>query len=694
MTDTALIADLGAMPGTRARREPVRQRTMAVVHTLLFVAAIGVAAWTGHTDNWNIAELLILIALAVTSELTATLLPSGRTSVSGSFLGITLGAVVLGGSEAAIIGVLTIAIAWFRSREEPHLLRNNLVTFAWFPLLSGIMFHVLSDKWNLVNRSGQLKYTDPSLYLLVFGTFMVALTLNFTMVAGYECMARSLSIRKKVAELKPIITAELFSAVLTLVAVYLAVKLNAEGLAMFALVLVVFQRLVGELLLSQRRGEELRVAATTDELTGLVNRKEFSDRLAAEIETAKQSGATFGVLLLDLDHFKDINDTLGHQFGDDLLADLGPRLAARIGERGLVARFGGDEFAILPARRSDDVIALGQIVDEILRCVREPVVLDDITLEVDGSIGVSRYPENGADAQTLLRRADIAMYAAKGHGDAFRIFSADQDNHSTSRLSMVSDFRRALERDNEIIVHFHPMVDLTTRTVHGAEALVRWQHPRLGLLQPGAFIEVVEQTGLMGPLTTTVLTNAIIKCAGWHAEGRELTVSVNLSVRNLHDPLLPSQVDQLLARHGLAPRFLKLEITESMIMSDPDRALATVRELSELGVRLAVDDFGTGHSSLANLRMLSVHELKIDRSFVTPMLTDESDMVIVRSTVDLGHALGLRVIAEGVEDGETLERLAALGCDRAQGHYFSMPVPAEEFISWIPGFERPALTAA
>ena len=352
------------------------------------------------------------------------------------------------------------------------------------------------------------------------------------------------------------------------------------------------------------------------------------------------------MLLLDLNHFKDINDTLGHQFGDDLLADLGPRLAARVGERGLVARFGGDEFAVLPARRSDDVIALGQIVDEVLRCVREPVVFKEITLEVDASVGVSRYPENGADAQTLLRRADIAMYAAKGLGDSFRIFSADQDNHSPSRLSMVSDFRRALERDNEIIVHFHPIVDLSTRTVHGAEALVRWRHPTLGLLQPGAFIEVVEQTGLMGPLTTTVLTDAIVKCAGWHAEGRKLTVSVNLSVRNLHDPLLPSQVDQLLAKHGLPPRFLKLEITESMIMSDPERALATVRELSELGIRLAVDDFGTGHSSLANLRMLPVHELKIDRSFVTPMLSDESDMVIVRSTVDLGHALGLRVTAE------------------------------------------------
>ena len=686
MTETT-TPDYGAAAGAPARREPVHPRRVATVHGFLFASAVAIAVLTAHTTNWDIAELLILVALAVTSELTATAMPSGVMNVSGSFLGITLATVVLGGSAGAIVGVLTIVFGWPRWREAAHLFRNNLATFAWFPLLSGLLFHV-------IDQSAHIGYKDARYYLLVFGTFIVALTLNFTMVAGYECLIRGLSVRNKALEFKPIITAELFSAVLTLVAVYVVNQMHVPGLAMFALVLVVFQRLVGELLLSQRRGEELRVAATTDELTGLANRKEFSDRLDAEIEISEQSGVTFGVLLLDLDHFKDINDTLGHQFGDDLLADLGPRLAARIGERGLVARFGGDEFGILPARRSDDVIALGQIVDEVLRCVREPVLVKEITLEMDASIGVSRYPENGTDAQTLLRRADIAMYAAKAQGDSFRIFSADQDTHSPSRLSMVSDFRRALERDNEIIVHFHPIVDLSDRTVHGAEALVRWQHPTLGLLQPGAFIEVVEQTGLMGPLTTSVLTNAIIKCAGWHAGGRELTVSVNLSVRNLHDPLLPSQVDQLLAKHGLPARFLKLEITESMIMSDPERALATVRELSELGVRLAVDDFGTGHSSLANLRMLPVHELKIDRSFVTPMLSDASDMVIVRSTVDLGHALGLRVIAEGVEDRETLERLASLGCDRAQGHYFSLPVPAEEFISWIPGFERLALTAA
>jgi diguanylate cyclase (GGDEF)-like protein len=688
MTETDTIADPGAPPGAPVRREPVHPRAVATVHCVLFAAAVVVAVLTANTTNWNLAELLILIALAVTSELTATLLPSGKSVmyISGSGLGITLAAVVLGGSAGAIVGVLTIAMTWYRWREPGHVFRNNLVTFAWFPLLSGLMFHAL------INATGQT-YKDASYYLLVLATFAVSMTLNFTMIGAYECVIKRIPVRTKVAQFQPIITAELFSAVLTLVAVYLAKDLHVIGVAMLSVVLVVFQRLVGELLLSQSRADELRVAAITDELTGLVNRRGFSDRLDAEIEVAKQTGATFGVLLLDLDHFKDVNDTLGHQFGDDLLSDLGPRLAARVGDRGLVARFGGDEFAVLPARRSDDVIALGQIVDEVLRCVREPVVFEAITLEVDASVGVSRYPDNGTDAQSLLRRADIAMYAAKSQGDSFRIFSADQDNHSTSRLSMVSDFRRALARESEIIVHFHPMVDVAARTVHGAEALVRWQHPTLGLLQPGAFIDVVEQTGLMGPLTTTVLTNAIIKCAAWHAEGRELTVSVNLSVRNLHDPLLASQVDQLLARHALPPRFLKLEITESMIMSDPERALATVRELSELGVRLAVDDFGTGHSSLANLRMLPVHELKIDRSFVTPMLSDESDMVIVRSTVDLGHALGLKVIAEGVEDRATLERLAGLGCDRAQGHYFSKPVSAEEFISWIPGFERRALAA-
>jgi diguanylate cyclase (GGDEF)-like protein len=394
------------------------------------------------------------------------------------------------------------------------------------------------------------------------------------------------------------------------------------------------------------------------------------------------------VLLLDLDHFKDINDTLGHQYGDDLLADLGPRMAARIGQGGLVARFGGDEFAILPAVRTENLAALTAIVEDVMACVREPVKFDDITLQVDASIGVARFPHDGQDAQTLLRRADIAMYSAKAERDGHRFYAHGQDRHSVSRLSMVGDFRRALEKDDEIVVHFHPIVDLGSGQVHGAEALVRWQHPDLGLLQPAAFLEIVEQTGLIGAMTTHVLQKAIAECAAWHAAGRDLTMSVNLSVRNLHDPMLSSQVAQMLDRHRLPPAALKLEITESMILSDPQRALATVESLSEIGVRFAVDDFGTGHSSLANLRRLPVHELKIDRSFVTPMLNEESDGVIVRSTIELGHALGLKVVAEGVEDEVTLARLEEIGCDRAQGHFFSKPIPPIEFMRWISRYEN------
>ncbi len=260
------------------------------------------------------------------------------------------------------------------------------------------------------------------------------------------------------------------------------------------------------------------------------------------------------------------------------------------------------------------------------------------------------------------------------------------------RLSMVGDFRRAVEADDQIVVHFHPIIDIGASRVHGAEALVRWQHPDLGLLQPAVFLETVEQSGSIGAMTARVLEKAIAECAAWHAAGRDLAVSVNLAARDLYDPLLPSYVLQLLGRHQLPARSLTLEITERMILFDPQRALKTVESLSDKGVRFAVDDFGTGHSALANLRRLPIHELKIDRSFVTPMLTDESAGVIVRSTIELAHALGLKVTAEGVEDEVTLARLEEIGCDRAQGHYFSKPIPPSDFMRWISHFGNPGGT--
>jgi diguanylate cyclase (GGDEF)-like protein len=676
-----------------ARPAITKPLTASAVHLTLFAGALVVCVLTAHTAHWELVNLGILVTLAATSEWTAAPLPSGFVSISGSFLAIMLAAVLLGGPPAAIVGGVTTLSAWLRWRERGDVFRNNLVTFLWFPLVSGLLFHTVSHAVHVASDyHGYMR--NPTYYLLVFAAFMVALAINFAMVTGYDVVFRGASLSKRIAEFTPLVAAELSSAVLTVVAVYITIRLHVAGLALFALVLVVFQYLVRELLISQQRGEDLRKMAATDDLTGLANRKEFGEAVDRMIRELQAKGGTFGVMLLDLDHFKDINDTLGHQYGDDLLVDLGPRLAARIGEGGLVARFGGDEFAILPAIHTDNVGALKAIVEDVLACVHEPIALDEISLHVDGSIGVARYPHDGTDAQTLLRRADIAMYAAKDERNGHRFYMPGQDRNSASRLSMIGDFRRALEADDQILVHFHPIVDLRTNQVHGAEALVRWQHPQLGLLQPAAFLEIVEQTGLIGEMTNVVLDKAIAECAAWHAAGRNLTVSVNLSVRNLHDPMLSSHVAQMLDRYCLATESLTLEITESMILSDPQRALATVKSLAEIGVRFAVDDFGTGHSSLANLRTLPVHELKIDRSFVTPMLNDASDGVIVRSTIELGHALGLTVVAEGVENVTTLRRLEEIRCDRAQGHFFSKPAPPIDFMRWISRYEATVASAA
>jgi EAL domain-containing protein (putative c-di-GMP-specific phosphodiesterase class I) len=320
------------------------------------------------------------------------------------------------------------------------------------------------------------------------------------------------------------------------------------------------------------------------------------------------------------------------------------------------------------------------------------ILVDELSLELDASVGIARFPRDGADAHTLLRRADLAMYAAKEAQTGFAFYGREQDRNSAQRLAVLSDFRRALLRD-EIVLHYQPIVDLDNLVVRGAEGLVRWQHPEQGLLPPGAFIQAVEQTGLIVPLTHHVLDRAIAQCAEWRRSGRNMSVAVNLSARNLLDRDLPKEIERLLSLYSLPPEALQLEITESMIMSDPERAMATVMRLHDLGIHLSVDDFGTGYSSLANLRQLPINELKIDRSFVTPMLQDENDLIIVRSTINLGHDLGLRIVAEGVEDERTLMRLAMLGADLAQGYHLSKPLAPDAFTEWL-GQPQPRLLAA
>ena len=668
-------------PDQVIRMSKARYNAVAVVHVLALAGAGIVVVLTAHSARWNPWWLGIIAALTISSGLILIKLASGGLRISASFLGLVLAAVLLGGAPAALLGVATIVVGRTRLREVPHYFRNNLATYAWFPLLSGLLFHAAI-------RAAHVNQHDASYYLFVFGTFVVALFLNFIMIAGYQSFLDGSNLWKEAPKvLQPILAPELFSAALTLVAVYMAHELGIVGLILFALVVVIFQYLVGELLVSQRRGEELQLLATTDELTGLANRKSFSDRVTRDISACRSNGEGFGVLLLDLDRFKEINDTLGHQYGDVLLGQLGPRLAAQVGSDGMVARLGGDEFAVMTGRRSEGPGELERIASDLMACVHEPIMIDDIALEVSSSVGIARYPEDGEDVQTLLRRADIAMYAAKEHRDGYRLYDTEHDYHSTRRLSLLGEFRQALAAD-EIVVHYQPIVDLRTLQVRGAESLVRWQHPKHGLLGPGHFLNIVEQTGLIGSLTHRVLDQSIAQCAHWHRQGLPLTIAVNLSVRNLLDRNLPHEVERLLARHSLAPAALQLEITESMIMSDPDRALATVRALSELGVHLAIDDFGTGHSSLANLKRLPIDELKIDRSFVTPMLHQENDLIIVRSTINLAHDLGLQIVAEGVEDAGTLDRLDGLGCDLAQGYHLSRPIPPDEFGLWIAGFHQ------
>jgi diguanylate cyclase (GGDEF)-like protein len=650
---------------------------MLVVAALVAAAAIAIGYVTAGEARWALAPLAVITIFTVASDFASVEVESATLLVSGSFLGLLLAAVTLGGAPAAAIGAVTILCAWPRSSRSWYSLVVNLVTFVTYPLLAGLFFHAAAD-------AAGVGINDVAYYLLVFAAVNIALVLNMGIVSLYSWRIYGGSPLRRAADvLMPMLAPELFSGLLTMAAVYVAVRTGPVSLALVGLVIIVFQYLTGELLKSRQRSKELQRIATTDELTGLANRERFSEAIQERVALAKEGGeGSFAVMLMDLDRFKEINDTLGHHYGDVLLRDLGPRLVSSVGPAGVVARLGGDEFGIL---LPPDVTALPAVEQEVSRLtavVGEPFAVDELSLEVGASIGIARYPQDGEDSHALLRCADIAMYAAKEGQADYKFYAADQNQHSVRRLSVLSDIRHALASD-QIVVHYQPIVDLDNLTVTGAEGLVRWQHPVMGLIPPGAFVQTVEQTGLIGPLTRHVLESAIAECVAWRKGGRELSVAVNLSVRNLLDRDLPKEIERLLDVYGLPANALQLEITESMIMSDPDRAVATVTRLSALGVRMSVDDFGTGYSSLANLRRLPIDELKIDRSFVSPMLTDESDLIIVRSTINLGHDLGLKIIAEGVEDADTLQRLALLGCDLAQGYHLSRPLASADFDRWL-----------
>jgi diguanylate cyclase (GGDEF)-like protein len=418
---------------------------------------------------------------------------------------------------------------------------------------------------------------------------------------------------------------------------------------------------------------EIRYKAYHDELTELPNRTNFNDRAVRAIARANANGKRLAVMLIDLDGFKDINDTLGHDSGDRLLQALAADLPGEMRGGDLVARLGGDEFGILAVEISDTsaVLALAQRVREALA---RPRAIDGIELAVDASIGIALLPEHGTDVETLVRRADVAMYRSK-ETHAPVLFECEHDHYSPENLALIGELHRAIER-RELVVEYQPQYELASGELRGAEALVRWHHPKRGRLMPDDFIPLAEHTGLIRKLTRYVLDDALRRCREWSDGGVDLTVAVNVTVRDLLDSRFPAEVQSLLLRHAVDPQRLELEITEKAALTDLPRANLILAQLSELGVRLAIDDFGTGSSSLAYFRRLPVGLLKIDRSYVMRMLDNKDDAAIVNSTVRLAHDLGLQVVAEGVEDAQVSRRLAELGCELAQGFYFGRPMPA------------------
>jgi diguanylate cyclase len=417
-----------------------------------------------------------------------------------------------------------------------------------------------------------------------------------------------------------------------------------------------------------------------DALTGLPNRTLLADRFEQVLRSGRRNATTAALLVIDLDRFKEVNDTLGHHVGDLLLAEIGPRLLQALRESDTVARLGGDEFAVL----LPDVDGLDGALDVARRlraALGEAFRVADAELDIDASIGVVLSGLHGDDAQTLLQRADIAMYVAKQHKRGVVVYDPESDDHSPERLSLLGQLRRGIER-GELFLHYQPKIRLDSNDLVGVEALVRWQHPERGMVSPDEFIPLAEHTGLIGPLTVSVLNAALAQARRWADAGQRIPVAVNISARNLADDDFANKVKGLLDTHGVAACLLEVEVTESAVMLEPERAAQVLRQLHAIGIRIAIDDFGAGYTSLAQLRNLPISELKIDKSFILAMHSNADDALIVRSMIELGHSLNMQVVAEGIETAQARNTLRGLRCDIGQGYHLCRPVLPEALMQW------------
>ena len=428
------------------------------------------------------------------------------------------------------------------------------------------------------------------------------------------------------------------------------------------------------------RQQELEFHALHDDLTGLANRGLLKERLEQSIHNAKQERSSFAVLIMDLDRFKDVNDTLGHAVGDKLLQHVAKRLVELLREVDVVVRLGGDEFSILLPTAQEKQAE--NIAKKITEGFQQVFNVDEVPLYIGISIGISIYPQHGVTSEILQQRADVAMYVAKRHKTGYEFYNSKYDEYSVGKLALISDLRNALI-DNQLFLEYQPIINIMNKKVISAEALLRWNHPEHGIICPDKIIPIAEQTGLINPITYWIIDTAAKFNKKLQASGVNLKIAINLSIYNLQDHQFVEKIIDIFKENEVPASNFIMEVTESVMMTNPNQSIKVLNRLAELGIEIAVDDFGTGYSSLAYLKLLPISKLKIDKSFIIDMIEDDNDAIIVRSTIDLAHNLGMQVIAEGIEEKEILELLTILGCDLGQGYFINRPISDDSFEKWI-----------
>ncbi|MEV6670322.1 bifunctional diguanylate cyclase/phosphodiesterase [Streptomyces sp. NPDC051162] len=663
-----------AEPASRLRRVPppalptvcVTVAGLALAAGVSRVLAEGHAVFPGHTVGVALAALTALIV--------AHLVALGRDrwwGGTGSGAALTLAVLLLYGWLPAVlisISVVVLVATARRHRWRQALLHGAVdilgigaagLSLALCDIVSSVENPWLPDTWPLTAL--------PKIALAAFLYLVVTRALLWYSMApstGLSSIARTALVRQG-----------LVGGALLGIAPLIAVVADHAPmlLPLFAVPLIALD---STLWIARARAEE----QLRDPLTGLPNRQWLLERTWNALDEAERAGTRAALVLIDLDRFRSVNDTLGHLAGDRLLLQIAERLRLALPRDAEAARLGGDEFAVL-IPTADSLTSAQRVARSLVAALGSPLDLEGLTLVLEASAGVAVYPDHALDAGDLLRRADVAMYQAKRDRSGVEVYEARRDGNTLDRLGLLGDLRRALDA-GEVELHYQPKVGFDGH-VEGLEALVRWVHPERGRVSPDEFIAIAESSGLMPRLTEYVLETALGQVAKWRAMGLNVPVAVNVSPRDVHTPGFAGSVAARLARHGVPPGALQLEITEHVLLEDPQRAADTLAGLTGHGVKMSLDDFGTGYSSLVHLRRLPVSELKIDRSFVARLAIDTEDAEIVRCTLDLAHSLGLLVVAEGVEDDETWERLRDLGCDAVQGWLVAAAMPPDEMTAWL-----------